>query len=37
VIERDAHFVQKPLTDAGLLFAVRRALEAPHDSRAATS
>jgi len=37
VIERDAHFVQKPFTDAALLFAVRRALEAPHDSRAATS
>ncbi len=37
VIERGAHFVQKPFTDATLLLAVRRALEAPRDIRAATS
>ena len=37
VIERDAHFMQKPFAPATLLRAVRRALEVPRARRAATS
>ena len=37
VTGRDARFVQKPFAATTLLVAVRRALEPPHDERAAGS